>query len=191
MVWSHPQWVDTEGQEAVRFNLKRAVGVIVLPMLGSALAVGAAALPANATTWQDTALSAGTVTADTFAGTGLGVANGTNVINLFGSHVTWSLHGTPPAGVSLSGTTISYKGAAVAGPPQIVADATDSAGNAEAIQIPVTITAGSIQVNGNPTTFHVATLSALAATNVAGTVKFSATSSVGNSISFAQSNLPA
>ena len=190
MVWSHPQRVDTEGQEAVRFNLRRAVGVIVLPMLGSALAVGAAALPANATTWQDTALSAGTVTADTFGGTGLGVANGTNVINLVGSHVTWSLHGTPPAGVSLSGTTISYKGAAVASPPKIVADATDSAGNAEALLIPVTITAGSIQVNGPVTSILGASLSALAATNIAGTVKFSATSSVGNSIGFAQSNLP-
>ncbi len=191
MVWSHPQRVDTEGQEAVRFNLRRAVGVIVLPMLGSALAVGAAALPANATTWQDTALSAGTVTADTYAGTGLGVANGTKVIDLVGSHVTWSLHGTPPAGVSLSGTTISYSGAAVASPPQIVADATDSAGNAEALLIPVTIAAGSIQVSGSVTAVLGASLSALAATNIAGTVKFSATSSVGNSISFAESNLPA
>jgi len=191
MVWSHPQRVDTEGQEAVRFNLRRAVGVIVLPMLGSALAVGAAALPANATTWQDTALSAGTVTADTFGGTGLGVANGTKVIDLVGAHVTWSLHGTPPAGVSLSGTTISYSGtAAVASPPKIVADATDSAGNAEALLIPVTITAGSIQVNGSVTAVLGATLSALARTNIAGTVKFSATSSVGNSISFAESNLP-
>jgi len=192
MVWSHPQRVDTEGQEAVRFNLRRAVGVIVLPMLGSALAVGAAALPANATTWQDTALSAGTVTADTFGGTGLGVANGTKVIDLVGAHVTWSLHGTPPAGVSMSGTTISYSGtAAVASPPKIVADATDSAGNAEALLIPVTITAGSIQVNGSVTAVLGATLSALARTNIAGTVKFSATSSVSNSISFAESNLPA
>ena len=175
----------------MRFNLSRAVGVIVLPMLGSALAVGAAALPANATTWQDTALSAGPVTADTFGGTGLGVANGTNVINLSGAHVTWSLHGTPPAGVSLSGTTISYSGAAVASPPKIVADATDSAGNAEALLIPVTIAHNSIQLNGLPTAVLGASLSALAATNIAGTVKFSATSSVGNAISFAQSNLPA
>jgi len=191
MVWSHPQWVDTEGQEAVRFNLRRAVGVIVLPMLGSALAVGAAALPANATTWQDTALSAGTVTADTYAGTGLGVSNGTNFINLAGAHVTWSLHGTPPAGVSLSGTTISYSGAAISSPPEIVAVATDSAGNAEALEIPVTITHNSIQVNGNPNSIIGVTLSALADANIAGTVKFSATSSEGNSISFAESNLPA
>ncbi len=193
MVWSHPQWVDTEGQEAVRFNLRRAVGVIVLPMLGSALAVGAAALPANATTWQDTALSAGTVTADTYAGTGLGVSNGTNFINLAGAHVTWSLHGTPPAGVSLAGTTIKYSGTtAISSPPNIVAVATDSAGNAEALSIPVVITPGSILlVNNDPTKVIGDTLSALARTNIAGTVKFSATSSAGNSISFAQSNLPA
>jgi hypothetical protein len=177
----------------MRFNLRRAVGVIAVPLLGSALAVGAAALPANATTWQDTALSAGSVTADTFGGSGLGVASGTKVINLFGTHVTWSLHGTPPAGVSLSGTTISYSGtAAISSPPEIVAVATDSAGNAEALEIPVTITAGSIQVNGDPTKVVIGvSLSALADANIAGTVKFSATSSEGNSISFAESNLPA
>ena len=120
----------------MRFNLRRAVGVIAIPMLGSALAVGAAALPANATTWQDTALSAGAVTADTFGGTGLGVANGTKVINLVGANVTWSLHGAPATGVSLSGTTISYSGTGIASPPEIVVVATDSAGNAEALSSP-------------------------------------------------------
>ena len=176
----------------MRFNLRRAVGVIAIPMLGSALAVGVAALPANATTWQDTALSASAVTADTFGGTGLGVASGTKVISLFGANVTWSLHGTPPTGVSLSGTTISYSGtAAIASPPEIVAVATDSAGNAEALEIPVVITAGSIQVSGSPTSIIGVTVSALAAANTAGTVKFSATSSEGNTISFAESNLPA
>src|SRR5580704_2152476 len=176
----------------MRFNLRRAVGVIAIPMLGSALAVGAAALPANATTWQDTALSASAVTADTFGGTGLGVASGTKVISLFGANVTWSLHGTPPTGVSLSGTTISYSGTAtIASPPEIVAVATDSDGNAEALEIPVVITAGSIQVSGSPTSIIGVTVSALADANIAGTVKFSATSSEGNSISFAQSNLPA
>ena len=191
MVWLHPQRVDTEGQEAMRFNLSRAAGVMAVPLLGSALAVGAAALPASAATWQDTALSAGQVTAGTFAAK-LGVANGTKVIDLIGTGVTWSLHGTPPAGVSLSGTTISYSGtAAVASPPEIVADATDSAGNAEALEIPVVITAGSIQASGSLTSIVGVSLSALAAANTAGTVKFSATSSKGNSISFAESNLPA
>jgi hypothetical protein len=170
----------------MHFNLRRAVGVVTISLLGSALAVGAAALPAHATTWQDTALSAGAVTADTYGGTGIGAANGNKVIDLTGSHVTWSFHGTPP-----SGTTISYSGTtAISNPSNLIVDATDSAGNAEALIIPVVITPGSIQINGGSSKVLGDTLSALARTNIAGTVKFSATSSVGSGISFAQSNLP-
>ncbi len=171
----------------MHFNLRRAAGVLAVPLLGSALAVGVAALPAHAATWQDTALSATSVTADTFAGTGLGAASGTKVIDLSGTHVTWSLHGTPSAGVSLSGSTISYSGAAVTNPAAIVAVATDSSGNAEVLVIPVTITANSIQVNGS---VSVDKVSALADTNTGGTVKFTATSSKGASFSFAESSLP-
>ena len=40
----------------MHFNLKKAVGISVLPLLGGALAVGAAALPASAQAWQDTSL---------------------------------------------------------------------------------------------------------------------------------------
>jgi hypothetical protein len=91
--------------------------------------------------------------------------------------------------VSLSGTTISYSGGAVASPPEIVADATDSAGNAEALEIPVAVKANSIQVNGPVVTVS---LSGLADANIAGTVKFSAVSSEStNSTSFAESALPA
>jgi len=39
-------------------NLKKVVGISVLPLLGAALAVGASAPPASAQTWQDTALVA-------------------------------------------------------------------------------------------------------------------------------------
>ena len=75
--------------------------------------VGAAALPAKAQTYQDTALSATAVTASTFGGGTLAARNGTGVITLSGTGtVTWSIHGTAPTGVSLSGTTISYAGAA-------------------------------------------------------------------------------
>ena len=172
----------------MHFSLNRAVGVMAVPvLLGSALAAGAAALPANAATWQDTALSASAVTADTFAGTGLGATSGSEVIDLSGTGVTWSLHGTPPTGVSLSGTTISYSGAAVGSPPEIVADATDSAGNAEALKIPVTIGHNSIQKNGSAVTVS---LSALADADTSGTVTFSAISSASNSISFAETGLP-
>src|SRR6516162_1848589 len=40
----------------MHFNLKKAVGISVLPLLGGALAIGAAALPASAQAWQDTSL---------------------------------------------------------------------------------------------------------------------------------------
>ena len=164
----------------MHFNLRRAVGAVAVTLLGSALAVGVAALPAHATTWQDTALSAGAVTNGTFAGTGLGAANGNKVIDLTGPHVTWSFHGNPGAGVSLSGTTISYSGTtAISNPSNLLVVGTDSAGNAEALIIPVVITPGSIQINGGSSKVLGDTLSKLASTNIAGTVKFSATSSAG------------
>ena len=62
----------------MHFNLRGALGIGIPVLLGSALAVGVAALPASATTWQDTALSAGRLTVSTFGGTGLGAANGTD-----------------------------------------------------------------------------------------------------------------
>ena len=102
--------------------------------------------------------------------------------------MTWSLHGTPPSGVSLSGATISYSGSASTSPTSIVADATDGTGNAEALVIPVTLGTNSIQTSG---TVVKVSLSALADSNVSGTVKFSATSSVStNAINFAETNLP-
>jgi hypothetical protein len=170
----------------MRSSLKRAVGVIAVPLLGGALAVGAAALPAHATTWSDTGLSAGTVTADTFGGSGLTAADGTATdITLSGAGVVaWSLDGSL-AGLTLTGTTISYTGLAI-GIPVIAADATDSAGDAEALPILVTIGANSIQTAGVGVPDS---LSALTATTTAGTVTFSATSTAGN-ITYAESNLP-
>jgi hypothetical protein len=122
----------------------------------------------------------------TFGGTALHAANGTRVINLTPTNVTWSLHGTVPSGVSLSGATINYSGAATS-TATIVADATDGTGNAEALVIPVALASGSIQLGtGNVTTVSV---SALADSNVSGTVKFTATSSA-STINFAETNLP-
>ena len=150
--------------------------------------VGAVALPASAQTYQDTALSGSAVTDSTFAGVVGTPTNGTGVINLTGTAVTWSLHGTPPTGVTLTGTTISYSGGAVTSPPSIVVDATDTHGNAEALVIPITLTTGSIQLGG---TFVKVTLSALADSNVSGTVKFTATSSASSdTVTIGESNLP-
>ena len=171
-------------------------------LLGGALAAGVAALPAHAQTFQDTALSAGPVTVQPYGGSALKAVNGPastpGVINLSGTGVTtWSLHGTVPTGVSLSSTTsgaatISYTGLAVTTPPEIVADATDSAGSAEAIEFTVTITANSIQMTTSGT-FATVTVTGLADANTAGTVTFTATSNETppNTIAIGESNLPA
>jgi hypothetical protein len=173
----------------MHFKLRGTLGIGIPVLLGTALVAGATALPARATTWQDTALNASAVADATFGGAGLSAANNTDktVITLSGTGVTWSLHGTPPAGVTLSGTTISYTGDAVTSPPVIVADATDSTGNAQALEITVTIGSGTIQETG----FTKVSLSTLADTNNAGTVTFTAaTSKNGDTINFAETNLP-
>jgi hypothetical protein len=151
--------------------------------------VGAAALPASAQNWQDTALIATAVSPATFGGSNLHAGNGTKVIDLSGTNVTWSLHGTVPSGVSLSGATISNTGT-TSSTATIVADATDGTGNSEALVIPVALSSGSIQLGtGKVTTVSV---SALTDSNVSGTVKFSATSTAGSTdtFNFAETNLP-
>ena len=174
----------------MRFSFREALGVACPALLGSALVLGAVALPASAQSYQDTALVGGSVSDATFGGAGLGAADGTNVITLSGSGVTWSLHGALPAGVSLSGNTIRYSGPVVQSPLPIVADATDKNGNAEALEIPISLWSGIIQLQGVVTTE--VSLSGLTDSNVSGDVKFSATSSEkGDTVSFAESNLPA
>jgi hypothetical protein len=169
-------------------SLRGILGIVTPVLLGSVLVAGAAALPANAKSWQDTALVGNPVQDATFGGAGLAAANGDGVIKLSGTGVTWSLHGTVPIGVSLSGTTIRYSGSAVTSPGGIVADATDSTGNAQALEIPIALAANSVQLGG---TVVKVSLSALADSNVAGTVKFSTASSKStDTVNFAESSLP-
>jgi hypothetical protein len=174
----------------MHLNRRKTLGIAFPVLLGGALAVGGAvALPVHAATWQDTGLSGSAVTDSTFAGSGVTASNGrTGVIDLAGTGVTWALHGSPPTGVSLASGVISYSGSAVGSPPVIVVDATDSLGNAQALEITVTITSNSIQ----ETNVTKVTLSTLADSNTAGTVVFSAVSSktTGETLTFAQSNLP-
>ena len=172
----------------MHFNLRRALGIGIPLVLGSALAASALALPARAQTWQDTALTASSVTDSTYGGANLAVNNGNGVINLGGTGVTWSFHGSVPSGVSLSGATISYSGSAVSNPPNIVVDATDSNHNAVALVIPIALGSNSIQNNAGVGEIRV---SELASTNVSGTVKFSAVASATNdTVNYAESNLP-
>jgi hypothetical protein len=174
----------------MRFSLRGALGVACPALLGSAIVVGAAALPAKAQAYQDTALIGGSVSDSTFAGSGIGSYDGNGVIKLSGTGVTWSLHGTVPAGVTLSGNTISYSGGVVQSPLPIVADATDKNGNAEALEIPISLLTNYILMQGPA--YTLVTLSGLTDSNVSGDVHFSASSSEsGDSISFAESNLPA
>ena len=172
----------------MHFNLGRALGIVTPVLLGSVLVAGAAALPAKAQTWHDTALAAGAVQVSTFAGANLAAANGDGVIKLSGTGVTWSLHGTVPLGVSLSGTTISYSGSAITHAGTIAVDATDSNGNVQALEVPIALGAKTVQVGG---TVVKVSLSALADANSLGTVKFSATSSKSSdTVNFAETSLP-
>src|SRR5580700_8969012 len=143
----------------MHFSLRRALRVACPALLGSALVVGAAALPAKAQTYQDTALIGSSVSDATFGGSGIGAADGTNVITLTGRGVTWSLHGAVPAGVHLSGNTISSSGPIVQAPNPIVVDATDKNGNAEALEIPISLLPGDILLQG--TAYTLVSLSGL------------------------------
>ena len=71
-----------------------------------------------------------------------------------------------------------------------MADATDKNGNAEALEIPISLLPHYILLQG--TAYTLVSLSSLADSNVSGNVKFSATSSEsGDTLTFAESNLPA
>jgi hypothetical protein len=173
----------------MHFKPKGVLGIAVPVLLGGALAAGALALPAHAQSYSDTALSATAVTDETFGGGALSVSNNEGELLLSGTGVTWTEHGTWPSGVTLSNGAITYTGTTpVTGPDTIVADATDSAGNAKALVILVSMGVRTITLDPGFTTVS---LSSLADTNVSGTVTFSASSSAGNdTLSFAESQLP-
>jgi hypothetical protein len=162
-------------------------------VLGSALAAGLAAFPANATSYTDTAVTASSVTDEPVLVSGLAAGDdGATAISLTGSGVSsWSLE-SGPGGVSVAGSTISCSDCTVDDTAQtVVADAKDSNGNAEALVISVVIpAAGSIQLSAAGS-YATDTVTALTDTdNTDGTVTFSATSKDGNSITYTESGLP-
>jgi hypothetical protein len=163
-------------------------------LLGSALAAGVLSLPAHAQSYSDTALSAGAVSPGTFAGTDLKAANDSNlkVIDLSGSGVTaWSVN-SAPGGVSPSSTTdgaatLSYTGSSSTASPEVVVDATDSNGNAVALEFTVTLGSNTIQMTTSDK-FTTVTVTGIGdIDNSGGTVTFTTTSS---GSTFVESNLP-
>ena len=171
----------------MHFKPKGVLGIAVPVLLGGALAAGALALPAHAQSYSDTALSATAVTDATWGGSSAPAAmDGTHVILLSPTNVTWTLHGTPPTGVSVTGNTITYTGTSIT-TATLVADATDSGGNAEALVISATLGDGTIQTSGGTQVI----LSHLADTTTGGTVTFAANSTaISDTINFAESQLP-
>jgi hypothetical protein len=177
-----------ERGEAMHFKPKGVVGIAVPVLIGGALAAGALALPAHAQSYQDTSLSATAVVDDTWSGGTLVVTSAAGVITLAETGVTWTSHTTLPTGVTLTSGTLSYMGTPQAGPITLVLDATDSAGDARALVLPVSMGTNSIVTDG---AFSTVSLSALADTNVSGTVTFSAASTALNdTLTFAESQLP-
>jgi hypothetical protein len=173
----------------LHIKLRTALGIGIPVVLGSALAAGVAAFPAHATSYQDTAVSASSVSDDTLGVSGLAATNGDAQIDLSGTGVSsWSLD-SAPGGVSVSGSTLQCAGCTATSSAKVVVDAKDSNGNAEALVLSVVISAdNNIQKTGTATEVKVTDLADTDNSN--GTVTFSATSSASNTITYAESNLP-
>jgi hypothetical protein len=174
----------------LHIKLKTALGIGIPVVLGSALAAGVGAFSANATSYQDTAVSASSVTDETLGVSGLEATNGDMTILLSGTGVSsWSLD-SGPTGVSITGSTIQCAGCTATSSAQVVVDAKDSNGNAEAMVFSVQILAdNNLQRITTPTLVKVTGLTDTNNSN--GTVTFSATSSASsNTITYAESNLP-
>jgi hypothetical protein len=140
MVWQRPEWVDTEGHEAMHFNLKKAVGLTAIPLLGGALAVGATALPASAQTFQDTALQAFNLTQPTTS-TGAvvnGVASGTGK----GSKLTF----TAPSGEAFASLVFTQH-------------TTDAALTVNATNTALVLTSGGTATGSGTLTFNIVSTS--------------------------------
>ena len=76
----------------MHFDFRKAVGITMLPLLAGALAVGVAASPASAQTWQDNGIVASNLTQPTSATTVGATVKG--VVNGSGNLLTY----TAPAG---------------------------------------------------------------------------------------------
>jgi hypothetical protein len=180
---------DTERGEALHIKLRTALGIGIPVVLGSALAAGVGAFSANATSYQDTAVSASSVTDETLGVSGLTATNGDMQIVLAGTGVSsWSLN-SGPSGVQVDGSFVQCAGCVATSSARVVVDAKDSNGNAEALVFTVQIFAdNNLQLTSAATAVKVTNLTDTNNSN--GTVTFSATSSASNSITYGESGLP-
>jgi hypothetical protein len=208
MDWQCPRRVYTEWDEVMHFNLKKAVGICVLPLLGGALAVGATALPASAQTFQDTALQAFNLTQPTTT-TGAvvnGVASGTGM----GSTLTFTApsgeafasavftKGTTDAALTVNATNTALvltSGGTATGSGKLtftIKSATSGVTCSANETVMVSESGGTMGESAAPTstTSEKVTVSVFN-NNTTGAVEFSgAVTPAGCSVTFSQSNLP-
>jgi hypothetical protein len=208
MLWQRPERVDTEGHEAMHFNLKKAVGLAAVPLLGGALAVGATALPASAQTFQDTALQAFNLTQPTTS-TGAvvnGVASGTGM----GSKLTFTApsgeafaspvftHGTTDAALAVNATNTALvltSGGTLTGTGTLtfnIVSTTSGVTCTASEKVTVNESGGTLGESAPTSTTKETVLVTVFNNNTTGAVEFSgAVTPAGCSVTFSESNLPA
>jgi len=191
----------------MRFDLRRVSACLTLPLLGSALAVSAAALPASAQTWQDTSLVAFSLAQPTtIFGAGI---NG--VVGNSGSTLTF----TAPSGVDIATvapltTSGTFDASLTATTSQLVLTSGGATGSGSAIlkftiksadsactsseTVNISYTSGVLAETATPASVPGETVT-VSVTNdgATGAVQFSATTNVSGctASTFSESNLPA
>jgi hypothetical protein len=208
MLWQRPKRVDKEGHEAMHFNLKKAVGLTAVPLLGGALAVGATALPASAQTFQDTALQAFNLTQPTTS-TGAvvnGVASGTGM----GSKLTFTApsgeafaspvftHGTTDAALTVNATNTALvltSGGTATGAGKLtftIKSATSGVTCTANETAMISETGGTLAQSSASSTTGEKVIVSVFNNNSTGAVEFSGdVTPAGCSVTFSESNLPA
>jgi hypothetical protein len=193
----------------VHFDLRKAAGLIAVPLLGGALAVGATALPANASTWQDTALQAFNVTQPSSSSTSGAVVNG--VVGGAGQGSTLSFtapggeffaarsfaHGTTDAALTHSTAhqiVLTSQGTATGGGTLTFTIASGASGVTctAAETVHVSESQGSLGESSAPTSVPNETVTVnVFNNNTTGAVQFSGNvAGASCSVTFSQSNLP-
>ncbi len=193
----------------MHFNLRKAVGLAAVPLLGGALAVGATALPASAQTFQDTALQAFNVTATPSAtgavinGTASGSGKGSALIFTAPSGEAFaspafskgSTDATLTANTALTSLVLTSMGTATGtGTLTFTIKSTMTGVTCTAAEtVAVSESAGTLGESSKPTSKPGETVTVSAFNNnTTGAVQFTGTVTVQScAVAFSESNLPA